>query len=121
MAKKEIEKKEDAATKAMEGVTNYMQLSKLLFSGGDDCPFEINEIQDSSPFYKTARELCDEMGIDWKKMAHEDSNRIMLALLEEYYQRMRESEDEHVVLKISAVAVKVENEKKNGKDTEDIE
>ena len=35
-----------------------------------------------------AKNIADQLGVDWKSMSHEDSNRIMLALLEDTYMAM---------------------------------
>lgn len=92
MAKKKKEKLETVRDEALENVLDYFALSKALFAG-DDCPYEINELKDGSPFVKTAKEIAEELEIDWKKMSHEESNRIMLALLDEYYNRIRTDSD----------------------------
>jgi len=78
----ELLKKEN---EAVQSVLDYFELSKLLFCGDESCPYEINELKPESKFYKKAKAIADELEISWKKMSHEDSNRIMLALLEETY------------------------------------
>lgn len=66
----------------------FMELAKLLFSGKTDI-YDINELDENNEFYKDAVKLAEEMEIDWKTMSHEDSNRIMLALLEDTYLAMK--------------------------------
>jgi len=66
----------------------FMELCKLLFSGQTDI-YNINELQKESEFYNDAVNLANEMEINWEKMTHEDSNRIMLALLEDTYLAMK--------------------------------
>lgn len=65
----------------------YIALSKCLF-GQDDNYYNINELPKDNEFYKDARAMAKSLSIDWKKMSHEDSNRIMLALLEDTYNAM---------------------------------
>ena len=106
MATKTNEKKnESTATvdeetkKALDAYGQYVRLSKLLFYGGEQCPMDINELKKDNEFYGLAKEICDELEIDWKKMTHEESNRIMLAMLEDTYQSMREDcpEDSFII------------------------
>lgn len=66
----------------------FLELAKLLFSGQTDI-YNINELEKDSKFYSDAVNLANEMEINWEKMSHEDSNRIMLALLEDTYMAMK--------------------------------
>ena len=101
--------------KASVAVRDFMQLCSFLF--GDNAPYEMNEIESDSPYYKLATELADEMEIDWKKMQHSDSNRLMLALLDEYFQNIREQEDETVVVEIKAKSIEKKEVKSNAAET----
>lgn len=40
-----------------------------------------------------AQEKAKELGVDWKQMSHEDSNRIMLAMLEDSFNLIRDIEN----------------------------
>lgn len=82
----------------------YIALSKCLF-GQDDNYYNINELPKDNEFYKDARAMAKSLSIDWKKMSHEDSNRIMLALLEDAYNAMASVGDKkhltvEVILKV---------------------
>lgn len=89
---------------------DYINLSKLLFSGTVDI-YDINELDEKNEFYAHAKELAKEMEISWENMTHEESNSIMLALLEDYYNYMRPDENEGVIVKID-----LELKKKNVKN-----
>lgn len=83
---------------------NYIELSKYLFAN-NDAIYDMNEIPSDHKFYKPARELAVQLKIDWDNMTHEDSNRLMLALLEDAYRAMEEVSNKknlevHVTLKI---------------------
>lgn len=65
----------------------YIELSKYLF-GSKNPIYDINEIPENHQFYTMAKNIADQLGVDWKSMSHEDSNRIMLALLEDTYMAM---------------------------------
>lgn len=67
----------------------YFKLSKYLFASKKPI-YNINEIPEKSEFYTPARKLTEELKISWENMTHEESNRIMLALLEDYYNAMAE-------------------------------
>lgn len=66
----------------------YIRLSRYLFGLGDDSPFDINEIPDGNEFLAPAKKIAKSLDINWKNMSHEESNRIMLALLEDTYKEM---------------------------------
>lgn len=81
---------EDRLSVLKEAYFEYLELSKMLFASTLDPVYDMNELPADNKFLKPAQRLAKEMEIDWKTMAHEDSNRIMLALLEKYYNKMAE-------------------------------
>lgn len=52
--------------------------------------YDVNEIPADNQFYQLARDLADSMEISWESMTHEESNRIMLAMLDDCYNAMSE-------------------------------
>lgn len=91
--------KKELLEKSQKAIGDYFSLSKYLF--GDDAPVDVNEIPKESLFYETARSLSDEMGLDWDNMSHEDSNRVMLNLLSDYFYNIDVDEQYKPVLTIS--------------------
>ena len=91
--------KKDLLKQSQEAIGNFFQLANALLS--DDAPYDINELSTESPFYQTAKELADEMGLDWEGMSHEDSTRLMLNLLSEYYNRIQTDDAYQPVLTIT--------------------
>lgn len=91
--------KKELLEQSQKAIGDYFNLSKYLF--GDDAPVDVNETPKDSPFYETARSLSDEMGLDWDNMSHEDSNRVMLNLLSEYFYNINVDEKYKPVLTIS--------------------
>lgn len=91
--------KKELLEKSQKAIGDYFSLSKYLF--GEDAPVDVNEIPKESPFYETARSLSDEMELDWDNMSHEDSNRVMLNLLSEYFYNIDVDEKYKPVLTIS--------------------
>ena len=91
--------KKELLEQSQKAVESFFSLSKYLLS--DDAPYEINEIPDDSPFYETARAISDEMKLDWDNMSHDDSNRIMLNLLSEYFCSIKVEDKYNVFLAIS--------------------
>ena len=65
----------------------YIALSSFLF-GKNPSVYDINEIKSDNEFYESARQIASQLEIDWKTMSHEESNRIMLALLDDFYNEM---------------------------------
>lgn len=72
----------------------YIELSKYLFAPENPI-YDINEMPQSSKFYKAARAIASQLKVDWKSMTHEQSNRIMLALLEDTYKAMAAVDAQH--------------------------
>lgn len=93
----------------------YIELSKYLFAS-DEPIYDINEMPSKSKFYKAARNIADQLEVDWKTMSHEDSNRIMLALLEDTYKAMAAVESEHKSSLVVEINLKIKaNDKSNKK------
>ena len=109
--KKDKTKKEEEdkiKTMASERLRDYFALSSLLFGYGDKSPYDINELKEDNMFYQPAKDLSKELGIDWEKMTHEESNRIMLALLDDYFNQIKIDEEHRFLLQVNV------EEKKNG-------
>ena len=84
---------------SQKALAEFFGVAKYLF--GEDAPLDVNEIPADSPYYEVAKEISDEMGLDWNKMSHEDSNRVMLNLLADYYDAIQVDENYVPVLSIS--------------------
>lgn len=93
-----------------EAYFSYLELSSYLFGKGDKCIYDINEMPKSHKFYKHAREISAQLEIDWDRMTHEESNRIMLALLEDAYQHIGDTvpvnEKKNLVVEVTFKIVK---------------
>ena len=89
---------------------SYLELSSYLFGKGDKGIYDINEMPETHKFYHHAREISTQLEIDWEKMTHEESNRIMLALLEDLYQEIGKTvpkkERKHLVVEVTFKIVK---------------
>lgn len=101
MAKKKEE--EQNMKPAYDAWMNFMKLCGLLFNPFSTSIYDINELKEDSEFYKPARELCEEMEVEWDDMTHEDSNRVMLALLEDYYNAIQIDKEKDYMFKIKIV------------------
>lgn len=85
---------------------DYIELSRYLFAN-DNAIYDVNEIHPNNKFYKPAKELAKQLGINWKNMTHEDSNRLMLALLEDTYRAMEEvSNQKNLVVAVKLKIIK---------------
>lgn len=91
--------KKELLEQSQQAIGDYFKLSDFLF--GESAPNDINELAEESPYYETARALAEEMEVDWEKMTHEDSNRIMLNLLAEYYAAIQPDDKYKPVLTIT--------------------
>lgn len=87
----------------------YIRLSKYLFGQSEEYIYNINEMPDENEFSTSAKKIAKSFGIDWKDMTHEESNRIMLALLDNVYNEMAVSCDkDHIILE-TKIIIKKEN------------
>lgn len=100
--------KQEAAEKAYDAYKDFINLCKLLFG---KTPVEsITDIDSSSPYYTIAQDIAKEFKIDWSEITPEDSNELMLALLDDVFNRINVDERYEYVLSITA--------KDKGKDKE---
>lgn len=71
----------------LDTYNRYLELSRYLFASKEPI-YDINEMPVDHKFYAAATEIAKQIGVDWATMSHADSNRIMLALLEDAYNAM---------------------------------
>lgn len=76
------------AKAVLEVFQKYLRLSKYLFAQTGEFIYDVNEIPKTNEFYKATKAIAKKFEIDWKTMTHEESNRIMLALLSDTYNEM---------------------------------
>lgn len=89
---------------------DYIELSRYLFAN-DNAIYDVNEIPSDHKFYKPAKKLAKQLGIGWKNMTHEESNRLMLALLEDTYRAMEEvSNQKNLVVAVTLKIIKPDKE-----------
>lgn len=80
----------------------YMRLSSYLFGLGDKAIYDVNEIPEDNEFYPMAKKIAKDLNISWKSMNHNESNRIMLAMLSDAYALMNRCEkDKRLVYEYS--------------------
>lgn len=102
MAKqKENNELSELSTKAC---INYFRLSSLFFKNDDI--YNVNEIPESNEFHKLAKDMAEELEIDWAKMSHEDSNRIVINLLADAYMAMNQGGGYEHKLQVTVVPKK---------------
>lgn len=111
MVKSEVqvidEKGKHDTAKFYNTYTKYIALSKYLFGSGDKAIYDINEMSKDNEFYNPAKQIAKSLGITWKKMTHEESNRVMLALLEDAYNAMAEVGDkQNLIIEVSLKIIK---------------
>ena len=66
---------------------------------------------------ESAKKIANELEVSWKTMTHEESNRIMLAILEEYYNRMAEVVDTTDIILQVSFKLNSKNEQRKKKQT----
>lgn len=93
--------KTELLKKSQQAIGDYIKLSAYLF--GEDAPQDVNEIPKNNPFFKDIKEIAEEMELDWEKMSHSDSNRVMLNILAEYFCRIQQDENYHHQITVTFV------------------
>ena len=83
--------------KPLEAFFRYYELSSLLFDQKQSEIYNVTDIPKANKFYKPAKDIAKQLQINWKTMTHEESNRIMLALLEDSFNLIREIEDSKAI------------------------
>lgn len=97
--------------KSVKAYDKYFRLSQLLFNeDSDECPYRMNDLKEDNVFYKDAKSLADELGIDWEKMTDEESNRIMLNLLGDSFMAIKP--DDNTLRLHTEFTVSISEEKK---------
>lgn len=91
--------KKELLEQSQKAIADYIGLSKYLFS--EEAPLDVNEIPKENPFYDDVKAISDEMELNWNEMSHEDSNRVMLNILAEYYSRILSDDKYTPVLTIT--------------------
>lgn len=79
--------------KSLDAFFEFFDLSKILFNRRLKEIYNVTDIPKRSRFYKMAQDMADNLQIDWSTMTHADSNRIMLAMLEDSFNKIAEIED----------------------------
>lgn len=93
MKKDEISVIPTDSKKTLEQFFRYFSLSSLLFDRGKREIYNVTDIPRASKFRKIAKQTAERLGVRWQGMSHEDSNRVMLAMLEDAFNLIREVED----------------------------
>lgn len=86
----------DAATQAW---LDFAELAKFLLT--DNSPLNINETPETSKFYKPAKDLAEELELDWDNLTQDESNRVMINLLSDYFMEIRRDDTCEYILEIS--------------------
>ena len=88
--------------KTLEAFFRYYELSRLLFGQKQNEIYDVTDIPKTNKFY----ELEKEIEIDWENMTHEESNRVMLALLEDSFNLIRDIEDSKSIILQTKIVIK---------------
>lgn len=106
MNKKQIQISPVSKRMTLEAFFRYYKLSSLLFDRRRDEIYNVTDIPENNEFYKSAMEIAKQLDIDWNNMTHEDSNRIMLSLLEDAFNLIREIENSKSIILETKIIIK---------------
>lgn len=94
ITKKQVTVSPDNKQKTLEQFFQYFELSGLLFDRGrEEEIFNVSDIPIDNKFHEIAKHTAKDLDIHWNDMSHEDSNRVMLAMLEDAYNMIKEIEN----------------------------
>lgn len=87
--------------KTLEAFFRYYELSRLLFDQKQNEIYDVTDIPKTNKFYELAKEIAKQLEIDWESMTHKESNRVMLAMLEDSFNLIRDIEKApNIILKV---------------------
>lgn len=89
-------KKEKAEENALTAFKNFLVLCRTFF--GKEPVENVTALNKDSEFYKTAREIAKEFEMDWNNLSMEDSNEVIIALMDDYYNRANTDDDFNYVI-----------------------
>lgn len=92
--------------KTLEAFFRYYELSSLLFGQKQNDIYDVTDIPKTNKFYELAREIAGQLQIEWDSMTHEESNRVMLALLEDSFNLIRDIEDSKSIILETKIVIK---------------
>ncbi len=75
--------------KILNAYLDYMELSDLFFSGTKKSILNVWELKEGDKFYDYAKKTADLIGIKWEGMTCEQSDQIILGMLEDRYMKMK--------------------------------
>ena len=68
---------------SQKAVGEFFELSNYVLN--DDAPLKANEIPSDNKYHETARQMAEDLEIDWETMTSEESSRVMINLLADYF------------------------------------
>ena len=86
--------------KTLEAFFRYYELSRLLFGQKQNEIYDVTDIPKTNKFYELAKEIAKQLEIDW------ESNRVMLALLEDSFNLIRDIEDSKSIILQTKIVIK---------------
>lgn len=92
MNKKNITASPPDKKQTLEAFFKYYKLSSLLFGRTGNEIYDVTDIPKTHEFYQAALDMASQLQIDWNNMTHEESNRVMLALLEDTFNLIKDIE-----------------------------
>lgn len=99
--------KSKVAEEAYKAYSDFIALCRVFF--GKNPIDNVTSLDKNSVYYKAAQDIAKEFGMDWEELSAEDSNELMLTLLEDFYNRVNISDKYDYIL---SVTVKEKQSKK---------
>lgn len=107
MTKKEIT---IAEQNAFNKYMDFIALCRILF--GYNPLKSITDLKEDSPFYETAHSIVEEFGMDWENLSAEDNNEVMLTMLDEAFNGIRNDDESGKFTYNIAITIKENKSKK---------
>ena len=92
--------------KTLEAFFGYYLLSRFFLGQNQKEIYFFTDIPKTNKFYELAKEIAKQLEIDWENMTHEESNRVMLALLEDSFNLIRDIEDSKSIILQTKIVIK---------------
>lgn len=90
--------KKKKLTKEAQAWLDYAELSSFLLR--EEAPLNINETPENNKFYQPARDMVEELELDWDNLTQDESNRVMINLLGDFFMNIQDNKDKEYILEV---------------------
>lgn len=100
--------KKETMEEATKAYKDFATLCRAFF--GTNPIDNVKSLDKDSDYYKTAQDIAKEFKMNWDELTPEDSNELIIALLDDYYNRVNVCKDYDYIINITVKSKKMSKE-----------